>query len=636
MLNPTKALKEDFTQDLRGEAFHRAVKEDLELDGIVQDAAREGVLSKGLGDQRWTPAHVAVIAGHAKQLGVIAKARGDLQAKDHNGFTPMEYAIGLRHKECERVLRKRPIAPHVVDARREAQLKQMLPKTIEFAHRESSGRAPDDFQKPLDRIFVCCRSNFEQPFVRDAHQSGRSTFHISTSLLELCERVGIVALETMHGYTPRDPWFLMSGFSKDRLVLIAQNPTDQFDKALQRVTSYQFMNGEHLSCRAHPLFMGHHGATRNFKEITGGDAYLHLGSGSSHAPNLYMEGGDLFQLTNGLGDQVFLSSRMGMNLTHTLSRLDPEGILREEGIQAEMEELDPPEVKSMEGIHKLLGKLYYLGHIKQKARSGSLSDFEKAQLIASIEKRPLGKQEIPAHRAAKLKLVSEFNPDNAHEMKGVAIKYAKQRLALSHFLMRATDSTQLSELSSPFAHLDSWVMPGPHSTLFYADPSYALHLLRHLKVNADVLELTDVDKRLLDEYCEVTARMMDLLRRPIAYFLDDVKGSGFQAIPIAGIFYKEKGCVNFMNALTGMAGVAPNRRQIIATLGAEEGDKLGGLLMDAFAIALKGYTDGDLYFLGEDASRPGTFPESLSWMSEGTGVHCMTKEVPNNKTEGGG
>lgn len=218
-------------------------------------------------------------------------------------------------------------------------------------------------------------------------------------------------------------------------------------------------------------------------------------------------------------------------------------------------------------------------------------------------------------------------------------KYFLRTLAANSLRVQQEDIRYISQAGY---HLDSFIRPGPHHSIFVQDYQMCAELLQSLIDQAGTLQLSEKDKIHLHRYL-VTALK---LHRELGTLLEKVKKeltrADFAIIPMPGCFmYEPEGYyehdvpsgntynINFLNSLSGWSSHTKNFYYI--TTGATIGDGLGKMLMDTFSIFMQRYVPNiDMYFVGRDANNINNFSEPMSIWNDiqgQSGVHCYTFEM---------
>jgi hypothetical protein len=185
-------------------------------------------------------------------------------------------------------------------------------------------------------------------------------------------------------------------------------------------------------------------------------------------------------------------------------------------------------------------------------------------------------------------------------------------------------------------HLDVFSHPGPKGSMFVQDYGLCVQLLEQIKVASETLGLTPKDKEILERYLSTARQLNEQLAPLQAATKASFAQAGITVIPTPGIFFDtdtpptgEPTCnVNFLNSITGWSPTISNYYYV--TAGAQAGDRLGGVLMDAFTLFLQQYQKSiDVHFIGGDPAVPGDFAEAMAWwnyVKGQAGPHCLSFE----------
>lgn len=183
-------------------------------------------------------------------------------------------------------------------------------------------------------------------------------------------------------------------------------------------------------------------------------------------------------------------------------------------------------------------------------------------------------------------------------------------------------------------HLDVFMRPGPKGSLFVQDFSLCEKMLEQIKAHAEALNLSAADQTILERYL-ATAHGLNHELAPLQVKIKrTLAKAGFVVIPTPGIFYDQSLAgsktynVNFINSITGWSDSI--KKYYYITAGAQVGDRLGGVLMDAFSQFIHQYQDGiDIHYIGGDRSIPQDFKEAMNWwnrVESQAGPHCFSFE----------
>lgn len=613
MFSPVESLR---SAEFGGEARElcRAIREGGDVDGLVAMVSKRE-LSKGWGDHGWTPAHVAVIAGNVSALKAIGQKGGRLDLEDRHGLKPIEYAITIKHSDCLEALCK-------------AQPKKALgavgwlaslPSIPAYQAEEKGTQAPDDFGRVLHRMLIYRCSLIEGLLLPNV-VGQRCSFFITNSFLGLARRSLFTAMEAQQTYIPRDPLTL----DREVMVLTTDHNCSKFQGVVNRVFSYHVLSSQAI-IHVHHMLSQLSGNPKQALNLPAKDIEKHPGIPKCPTSDFYLEGGDILQVTNRDGERVLLTSKRGIDLAHSLARVQDRGFFKREEMKRKVAERAKEVALSQTELEEILEKLFRLGHLNQGEKSGVVSVDDLYKINQTLGQSPLYPDESFCDRAVKAGVTRMFDPSSSDSKKETAATYKAQREHLHENLKERFHADIVQELTSPFMHIDCWLMPGPNHTVFYADPKSARDLLKVIHTHAESLGLTDNDRQLIFAYVLKYPMIHKAMQPAIDRLVKQLEAVGLQPVACPGIFYKEGAVINFMN---GVAGKSPSGEQLFATLGVNEGDLLGTALMQAFSAWMKKATGTKVTYIGEDPSNPGSFPEGAQWMNKATGLRCLTNLLP--------
>ncbi|MCI5052542.1 MAG: ankyrin repeat domain-containing protein [Simkaniaceae bacterium] len=577
---------------------------------------------------KWTPAHVAVVAKNFTALNALKAAGASLNARDFLDLTPMDYALALRDDEAIAILQRNETAPHTLtEAAYRAAIRDLLQERIPYESPIDIVGAPDDFAKSLEHgILVTKANDFGNETFDGWKELGKRFLHTTYGIKEVARCAGFPCTETRGQITVRDP--LIHDRYGDLLITTSRAST-KFEKCLGHAVARSVL-GAHgkLLLLENEIWRGAIGAAKSSTTAATAETLQIVRTNSQPFIHAYLEGGDCFTVINRLGQQLTLISEAMFDMTQDICEIDPCGALYPTSKMAQalptMKDVwvEPPIEISEEELLATARKLYQMGRFKIDGMKGQINQFQTSVLSTCIQASPLSEGETPFDRAVELGYVAAVTPEKALLAKKQVRKFLGHRGTIKNIIRDVLNTHAIVEIPSPFYHQDMWTFPGPHSTMFYADPHAALDILQ--KINPDAFGLSTRDKAQLMRFREKTAQVAELLTPFIAKY-QAIASVGLQPVPFPGIFYGPEGqTLNFMNVVTGKA---PDGRQIMITFGQDSGDRFGKLLMDIFAEqAKRQFEDIDVYFVGEDPAAPGTYPETKGWANE-LGAHCMTKEL---------
>ena len=340
----------------------------------------------------------------------------------------------------------------------------------------------------------------------------------------------------------------------------------------------------------------------------------------------YWEGGNVFCCTNSQGELKILIGEESLTLTHMIMRQNqyfrnPD---KKTGTYYE-------ETKSTMGAQgDAFNNLYLSGKVPAKVDTlaPDLTDGEALQITEEM---------------AAMGLVKQLDPSQTSQISQMAKNYLGQRKLITEFLWPEefrVSAENILLIPQADYHLDTFMKPGPNGSLFVQSYAENLKILSRIKDLADHYGLSQEDREILENYIQETKQLAEDLKPIYEKIYASCEEGGFEVIPTPGAFF---GCdtkgnrlnFNFLNAISGYSEA--NGRYYYITGGVMAGEKLGGLLMEAFTTFLENSVAPfpiQVHYLGYDPDTNSDYSESML-LANGTirsGIHCLTFELETSES----
>ena len=584
---------------------------DLKISEIMTQTGHSPIFNSDEKTHRWTPLHVAVIAGNEGAVRYFL-SKSPFDSRDDWNWTPGDYAILLgrllkspERDACTAALYPAAIAPHQISS-----------------HRPNSKRAPtspDDFEKVITSLVVTGQMNgdkiFLDPFVNDR----RRFLHTDVNLNEIAKSEGFTIQNSFHLFPIRDHLMHCPGAGQV-ICTIPDGPG--FEDTTSRAHSSELYFGRNpiahfptgkLTASVGCSFESRHFSIADFGSIFQKEYWT--------LP-LYLEKGNAFQVTNVKGERSLL---IGEDL-FSFMLLHGRKSERFKSIEAQI----PHENLEFEELSSLAEEMYALGCLKWRSSTGFVPKFQDAYLFQHIKENPLKKGETWRDRAISFGFLKKFEPTKAElELSRESIiRFKLQKRAIPEMLgwTLGIDLKNIHFIQKNLVHLDNCMMPGPNGSLFVLDYSLSLAALNRLETLADKLEFDQGDKRLLKEHQVSMEKLTKQFTPLVERMQQQLKEAGFNVIPSPGVFLNKGSSISFFNAVTGYG--KNGKDPFVITFGCNQGTRLGKALMDQYAVWLSSHISNvKVYFVGRNTFNPSDYSEASGWGDKFTGIHCLTFEL---------
>jgi hypothetical protein len=472
-----------------------------------------------------------------------------------------------------------------------------------------------------------------------------SYIHTPRNIKSIADEIGIEVEETnQFGYI-RDHFFLLGDQSTG-----TSGGSEHLKTALERVHSANlYLHCSPATYTKNQFFNCWTGQT----QTKNSDQTLSSRVKALLLPHSYIEGGNVFALTNSDGKQIFL---MGADhLMHTLQLLElsncdwnqlNEDLPGKDSFSSRCKEMET-QLKAEE-IFELAEEMFASGLLNWKEGSGLIKTQKQLTILLlkyfSPNPLPIGNEGRRWYKqlAEGLKEVRKFDPniEELENLRSLTASYAIKK-QIVHELMAAELKIvpdHLHFIIQAGYHLDTFLTPGPNGTIFITSYALAADLLDKIADHAEALLLSQDDRLLLARY-RLTARKLDQELSPLLDLAKiQLEKANFTIIPMPSSFIYEPEfphkvfplftqplSMNFANGISGWSDKLDNYYYI--THGMQSGDKIGEIIMNLFTIFLQKYIPNiTLYYVGRD-DKNGNYQEAMQWWSRidtQSGVHCTT------------
>lgn len=228
-------------------------------------------------------------------------------------------------------------------------------------------------------------------------------------------------------------------------------------------------------------------------------------------------------------------------------------------------------------------------------------------------------------------------------VKGVVAKFLAQKETIKlmfAYMFRTLDKIPRVEdvivIPQLDYHLDCFLKPGPGNIIFLQDYLLCRDMLLQILEYADALQLTEEDRKLVQDYIKEAERLAAKMEPLAAEVRKVLEAAGFNVIATPAAFSdsesKEKPIhINLINAISGSSKNTGRYYYIVA--GVTVGDNLGDAIMLMIRSFFKRY-EIDVYFVGKTANAASTaacrmdFKAVTEWCSSNhANVHCLSIEI---------
>lgn len=577
-------------------------------------------LLEAVGPHGWTPLHVACLKGNVPGAGYLLGQKVSSDVVDEFGNTPQFYA--KRYPEITALFKKKHVDP--------------IPES-KFNFESSSFTAmahTDDFGLNVKKLHFS--GDCPQNIVR-----GRSIAHTISNMRVIAADEGFELSVSKHSYYPRDhlitlsDGFMISGSSQDLPAI-----SDARKQALSRSI---YFNEHPISCM-HNAFQGLMGAGSQEESVQ--RSLLDFQSiYETDRPEFrfFVDGGDVFTLTNNRGERTVLLGRDQLFAIHAECR--KKKLFDEKGITIDLEAIELNDQLVSEAAEEM----FAMGLLKMDQMSGYIGDdqFSQIQQIAVNfgEENPSSYRDLAVLNGIIPKF--QISASNLEAAKPIIRKYLAQRRVVFELLAKSfgVSSNHIHLVPKAAFHLDNFLFPGPRKSICIQDYNVCEEVLNSILEKADALQLSEDEKEILGRYLSAAQTLNQRLSPLLQKARRALMKAGFEVIPVPGAFYDDSWIyrqmegpthhVNFMNAISGYS--KKNKRPYLITNGAQVGSKLGKLLMAEFEKALhKCQPDLQVHFIGQNPETGDFLEAMMLWNGKGqreelnavtAGVHCLSKEL---------
>lgn len=580
------------------------------------------------GDLGLTPMCVAAIKGNPAGISFLLLHHASLEEKDRTGKTASQY---LRQYHPE-------LVPQFLslDVPTPKDLLEGLPKVhlsnAPHLYKENT----DDFGIIIQTLLMTrpfTSSPEEQEHYR---QTGIRVKNSAINLASVCETLGI-ALETApNHYMVRDHWI---GLPDGTFALPGCSPSVK--KAIERNESLKLVK-QKSACylSSHEYFLTTAGVVQEQNPLV--EAEFRQKYHEVRNLRFYMEGGNHFlvsvkgKLKLIIGEDIVHVALLQFRLDKFFDTLQRLKYLADVTAST----LSPKK------IVELIEEMYAQGLIKNPGdgKKGFISEEEILNLALQMPSRGAVNY-LQAAQHAEFFTPLRLNPKQIEAHRAIAANYFAQK-AMTKAIIAKSFSVSVEDLIIiPQAnyHLDVFIHPGPKKSFFVQDYEYTVALLTKIKSQAQALQLTDKDMKILDRYLQAAQEMDQHLKPLFDKTKENLLEAGFTVIPTPGIFYDisprilspdfpPEAITYNLNFMNGISGFSPKtNRYYYITTGAQVGDHLGPLFMKIFEEFLHSYQENlDVYYIGHPPQDPLNFKESMRWnnsLGGQFGIHCLTAAI---------
>jgi hypothetical protein len=486
-------------------------------------------------------------------------------------------------------------------------------------------------------------------------KTGLKVDHFAKNLTQLANQFGFELVFSKYQYVLRDHLLRLPD-GKCLTFAISLNTPVAIERCESRAMYYRAKASYQTD---HFVFKGSLGSANSHSSKATAELQEYFEYPKEAIPTLrfYIEGGNLYSLTNSFGHNVVL---IGEDVLYiALNQMRRDGFFKNE----ELSLRDPikeytKELKNDPAFLKeTLEEMYVQGLLKEGVgiKKGFIDREGNEKICHKYDHFRKKKGKVPysnggnpyIEQAIKMGLFIPFEIPEQDLIKGleIAASYLAQK-DMTQFVIGksfSVPSKRVVFVPQLDYHLDVFMRPGPKGSLFVQDYSFCLEFLEEINSKADVFLLSDLDKMMLKRYLETAQK----LSRELGPLTKKIKGTlssaGFTVIPAPGIFYDvspdlfgysdpnivSTSHLNFLNAITGWS--EKENSYFYFVTGAGVGDKLGEVLMRSYEDFIKRYQPNtQVHFIGHDPDHPKDFAEGMRWLNRRgsqLGPHCLSFEL---------
>lgn len=438
--------------------------------------------------------------------------------------------------------------------------------------------------------------------------------------MELIAKVeGFVLQVGFSCYYPRDAHVRLS----DGRVVSGKATPNTSVAVFRSVSKQIYFKENTLGNTTHPVLMGFHGFSSQEELQTAAKfEYACRHSGSAKRPELryFLEGGDIFNVTNQEGKRKILIGRDVVDTVHNQLRMD--GVFKD--LPAYAKELTASQIK------KVAEEMFSMGLFKLRDTSGFI---DLQELFKPIYPHLMSQGEMA--QFSGLRKPFEWKAGDAELAKPIVAKYLAQREAVLQWLSEdfSVPVEDIHLMTKGAYHLDTFMMPGPQNCFFLQSHALCAKHLAQLRETVD-----KEDRQLLEEYIEEARQCDKELGGVFQTIQKELAAAGFRVIETPGVFMQKVNPesnyqlnINFLNFVSGWSET--NKRTYLITTGAEVGKGLGKQLMKLFKEFISQFQANlKVYFVGYNPQKTDDFSHAMScWngskmKNPQAGIHCLLFE----------
>ncbi|MBA3602586.1 MAG: hypothetical protein H0W50_02870 [Parachlamydiaceae bacterium] len=526
----------------------------------------------------------------------------------------------------------------------------------------------DDFGPEIKEILLAKETDqkilspTKSSIANKAVWEGVTFLHTPQNLKAVAPSLGITIKDTNTFFYVRDSFIrLWNGSTK---VAVSSH---HIEKAMERARSSSLYLDKTATTRTHNQlfnhwsgFSHHHSHSRDVER----ESKALFSEKCTPFKYTYADGGNVFTLTNTKGDVVVLVGED--HREHTLQILELEernwkNLALEAKLEADLESnmgksfetlvAEQASKLSDEDVFHCCEEMFSKGMLLCSGRMGLivpslqltilLTKFfalkSEKNYVLELERGWFRKLAIESDAVGRF----EIDPKKTEQALQIAAAYLV-KLKIVHALMALdfnVSPKNLHFISQANYHLDTFILPAPHNSLFVLNYAFCADVLRGLLNSKMDLKLAENDVFLLEGYHEAAVKMDLELGSLLSEVSDQLCAAGFTVIPMPGHFiYEPYGmyeefpmpsqgiCINFINGIAGWTSTTNSH--FFITHGISVGEKVGQLLMSEFSSFMKSYiSDINLYFIGYNPEDDQDFSESLDFwnrLETQSGIHCAS------------
>jgi hypothetical protein len=613
--------------------------------------------SERQGALKMTPAHVAVLAGNVVGLKFLqSKNALAVNVQDAQGKTPLDYARQMQPNLVS-LFETKPLLHRIekIDLPWIVPLFKKWRVTLPQGPFTYHGKT-DDLGVQIKTLRFARPSDLKNPeFAKAYSETGLKIEHFAQNLECLANFFGFQLELSKYQYALRDHIFRFPNGS-----FATFNNSPHVPAAVEKCNSLGLFRGSSKATFSteHDVFMKGLGAA--FKQRGKGNENVQaLTQYEEGVPALrfYAEGGNQYLLTHPSGEKILVIGEDTQYIALHQMQLDKVFDDPSLDLTPYIESYSLKLKSDTDFLRQTLAEMYSQGLLsKGKGKEkGLISATELVELFSDInlfdKMSKLSLEEKKTHNfyleaAIKHGYYKEFaltDIDLGENVPLAAVYLAQKEITLDIFaatygLNGAEKVCVVPQLDS---HVDDFLRPWFKGGIAIQDYALCLELLKEVKKNAQVLQLTPLDHVMLERYLTTAEKLNGELGHLIKQTKEVLTKAGFPVIPAPGIFYDVSSRLlnplnpdvvttynlNFLNAITGWS----KESYFYLVTGAQVGDRLGQVLMNAFEQFVHSYEPNtEVCFVGYDPKNPTDFSEGMRWLNRRgsqLGLHCLGVET---------